>query len=178
MWPENPKKHSVEIIVLALTLRIKCFSCNLIYPKSPRLKKRASRKHFEALVEKREPWGTFLSLGLQPRLQKPFPQFPFFYLGFKNLLLAALCFTLDNLGKIKLHLRKTFFLRVARTIIPTKCYLYPWEKDRKWFFSCGKKLSIAKKSFSIHFTSKYVLCFSLGQKLFCLGENIFYPGQK
>ena len=41
-------------------------------------------------VEKREPQGTFLSLGLQPRLQKPFPWFPFFYLGFKNLLLATL----------------------------------------------------------------------------------------
>ena len=105
MWPENPKKHHVEIIVLALTLRIKCFSCNLIYPKSSRLKKRASRKHFEASVEKREPRGTFLSLGLRPRLQKPFPRFPFFYLGFKNLLLAALYFTLDNLGKIKLHLK-------------------------------------------------------------------------
>ena len=31
VWPENPKKHHVEIIVLALTLRIKYFSCNLIY---------------------------------------------------------------------------------------------------------------------------------------------------
>ena len=41
-------------------------------------------------VEKREPRGTFLSLGLRPRLRKPFPRFPFFYLGFKNLLLAAL----------------------------------------------------------------------------------------
>ena len=90
VWPENPKKHHVEIIALALNLRIKCFSCNLIYPKSPRLKKRASRKHFEASVEKREPRGTFLSLGLRPRLRKPFPRFPFFYLGFKNLLLAAL----------------------------------------------------------------------------------------
>ena len=34
--------------------------------------------------------GTFLSLGLRPRLQKPCPWFPFFYLGFKNLLLAIL----------------------------------------------------------------------------------------
>ena len=32
-------------------------------------------------VEKREPRGTFLSLGLRPRLQKLFPRFPFFYLG-------------------------------------------------------------------------------------------------
>ena len=36
-------------------------------------------------VEKRELRGTFPSLGLRPWLQKPFPQFPFFYLGFKNL---------------------------------------------------------------------------------------------
>ena len=99
------EKASCWIIVLALTLWIKCFSCNFIYPKSSRLKKRASRKHLEASVEKREPRGTFLSLGLWPRLQKPFPRFPFFYLGFKNLLLAALYFTLDNLGKIKLHLK-------------------------------------------------------------------------
>ena len=94
MWPENPKKHHVEIIVLALTLRIKCFSCNLIYPKSPRLKKRASRKHFEASVEKREPQGTFLSLGLQPRLQKTFLRFPFFYLS--------------NLGKTKIRRGQIF----------------------------------------------------------------------
>ena len=45
------------------------------------------------------------SLSLQPQLQKPFPLFPFFYLGFKNLLLAALFFNLDNLGKTKLHLK-------------------------------------------------------------------------
>ena len=32
-------------------------------------------------VEKREPRGTFLSLGLRPRLQKTFPRFPFFYFG-------------------------------------------------------------------------------------------------
>ena len=32
-------------------------------------------------VEEREPRGTFLSLGLRPRLQKLFPRFPFFYLG-------------------------------------------------------------------------------------------------
>ena len=83
-------------------LNSKYFSCNLIYPKSPRLKKRASRKHFEASVEKKEPQGTFLSLGLQPRLQKPFPQFPFFYLGFKNLLLAAHFSTLITWSKIDL----------------------------------------------------------------------------
>ena len=29
-------------------------------------------------VEKRKPRGTFLSLGLRPWLQKPFPKFPFF----------------------------------------------------------------------------------------------------
>ena len=33
------------------------------------------------LVEERKPRGTFLSLGLRPRLQKIFPRFPFFYLG-------------------------------------------------------------------------------------------------
>ena len=32
-------------------------------------------------VEKREPRGTFLSIGLRPRLQKTFPRFPFFYFG-------------------------------------------------------------------------------------------------
>ena len=39
-------------------------------------------------VEEREPRGTFLSLGLRPRLQKTFPRFPFFYFG--------------NLGKTKI----------------------------------------------------------------------------
>ena len=32
-------------------------------------------------VEEREPRGTFLSLGLRPRLQKTFPRFPFVYFG-------------------------------------------------------------------------------------------------
>ena len=48
-------------------------------------------------VDKREPQGTFLSLGLRPRLQKTFPWFLFFYLCFENLLLAAL-FQLQWLG--------------------------------------------------------------------------------
>ena len=39
-------------------------------------------------VAKKEPRGTFLSLGLRPRLQKTFPRFPFFYFG--------------NLGKTKI----------------------------------------------------------------------------
>ena len=57
------------------------------------------------------------------------------------------------------------------------CY-FLGKRIENGFLVVEKKLSIAKKSFSIHFTSKYVLCFSLGQKLFCLGEKIFYPGQK
>ena len=49
---------------------------------------------------------------------------------------------------------------------------------RLWNF-----FSIAKKLFSIHFTSKNVL-FSLGQnflsgtKMFCVGQKLFCPGQK
>ena len=87
-------------------------------------KRSATRKHFEASVEKREPRGTFLSLSLQPRLQKPSPRF--FYLGFKNCLLTALfstgsLFNLDNVGKNQITL-EIFFLRVARTIISTKYY--------------------------------------------------------
>ena len=57
-------------------------------------------------VEEREPRGTFLSLGLRPRLQKTFPRFPFFYWG--------------NLGKTKIRRGHIFSKIVARTIIETE----------------------------------------------------------
>ena len=72
MWPENPKKHSLDIIVLALTLRINYFSCNQIYPKSPQLKHSASRKHLSASVEKRENLETIFSLDARPWLHTPY----------------------------------------------------------------------------------------------------------
>ena len=49
-------------------------------------------------VDKREPRGTFLSLGLRPRLQKTFPRFPFVYFG--------------NLGKTQIRGQKFFLRRV------------------------------------------------------------------
>ena len=49
-------------------------------------------------VDKREPRGTFLSLGLRPRLQKTFPRFPFVYFG--------------NLGKTQTRGQKFFLRRV------------------------------------------------------------------
>ena len=45
-------------------------------------------------VAKKEPRGTFLSLGLRPRLQKTFPRFPFYYFG--------------NLGKTKIRRGQIF----------------------------------------------------------------------
>ena len=74
---------------------------------------------------------TFLSLGLRPQLQKPFPWFPFFYLGFKNLSLAALYFTLDNLGKIKLHL-KHFSWELPEQLFQQNTIVYTlWQMLRK-----------------------------------------------
>ena len=60
-------------------------------------------------VEKREPRGTFLSLGLRPRLQKTFPRFPFFYFG--------------NLDKPQIRRGQICPKHVASTKIETKYYL-------------------------------------------------------
>ena len=56
-------------------------------------------------VAKKEPRGTFLSLGLWPRLQKTFPRFPFYYFG--------------NLGKTKIR-RGQIFPQSSKQIIETK----------------------------------------------------------
>ena len=64
-----------------------------------------------------------------------------------------------------------------------KKFIFAWEKDRKWLQAVEKFFSMAKKLFSIHFTSKNVL-FSLGQKflsgtkMFCLGQKLFCSVQK
>ena len=85
-----------------------------------------------------------------------------------SLCFYASSFCLDN---IFFDLDKKFCPKLKN------CY-FLGKRIENGFLVVEKKLSIAKKSFSIHFTSKYVLCFSLGQKPFCLREKIFYPGQK
>ena len=60
-------------------------------------------------VEEREPRGTFLSLGLRPRLQKTFPRFPFFYFG--------------NLGKTKI-VRGQIFPQSSTTNYRNKILLF------------------------------------------------------
>ena len=73
--------------------------------------------------------------------------------------------------------RTKYFLSQA------KKFIFAWEKDRKWLQAVEKFFSMAKKLFSIHFTSKNVL-FSLGQNflsgtnMFCLGQKSFCPVQK
>ena len=113
---ENSKKHSVDVIVLAHTLRRKCSSCNLIYSKLPWLKK-------GHLVNIRKPWRC---------------------LGFKKLLLAGL-FSTSVTWKNQITLG-TIFLRVRRTITSTKdnfqrhlkYYFETWE-ERKWdYFRTGR----------------------------------------
>ena len=107
---ENPKKHSVGIIVWLYTiLQRKYSSCNLIYSKLPWLKK-------GHLVNIPKPWRC---------------------LGFKKLLLAGL-FSTSVTWKNQITLG-TIFLRVRRTITSTKdnfqrhlkYYFKTWEK-RKW----------------------------------------------
>ena len=61
-----------------------------------------------------------------PWLQKPFTRCPFF--------------NLDNLGKNQITL-ETFFLRVARTIIPTKYY-----------FKLNLNCTCSQLSFEVHYT--------------------------
>ena len=41
-------------------------------------------------------------------------------------------------------------------LFEAKKFIFAWEKDRKPLFSRGIKFSVAKKSFSNHFTSKFI----------------------
>ena len=95
--------------------------CNLIYPQITLAEKEATRKDFLASVEK---------IG---NLREHFSASGCSF-GFKNSSLCSLFstlasktfyslpfFNLDDLGKNQITL-ETFFLRVARTIIPTKYY--------------------------------------------------------
>ena len=50
-----------------------------------------------------------------------------------------------------------FLSRTKSRLSHAKKFIFAWEQDREGLFSCGKFFSMAKKSFLIHFTSKYVL---------------------
>ena len=65
-------------------------------------------------------------------------------------------------------LDKNFFPKLKK-------YIFACEMDGKWLFSHEKILSMAKKSFSIHFTTNMYL-FSV-RKIFLSGTKIFCPGR-
>ena len=75
--PEIRKKIFCFNFLSMSTSSAKCFHIWFDISKVTSVEKRELRKHFSALA------CSFLGLGLRPRLQKPFPQFPFFY--FSNL---------------------------------------------------------------------------------------------
>ena len=93
----------------------KCFHIWFDISKVTSVEKRELRKHFSALA------CSFLGLKNAASASKTFPLVPFFLPWLQKPFTFCPFFNLDNLGKAQITL-ETFFLRVARTIIPTKYY--------------------------------------------------------